>query len=187
MVSKSVDEKLNNVFEIENNNNSNNTSEVVKTAERIVSKINNNVIIEAESELVLMEAKPPLVSEKHTQEDYKFSRKIIKELVEKGNTALDDLLNVASESESPRAYEVAAALIKNLGELTDKLAETQRKFKELSRENTPVGENDKTQGPNILHQSIFVGSTKELQELIKNNSKIIDAVPVVPQETKEEN
>jgi len=96
--------------------------------------------------------------------DYDFSRDQYHNLVNKGNDALDELLAVAKESESARAYEVAAMLIRNLSDTTKELLTLQKTKKEIEKD---------VKDPHTVNNSLFIGSTKELQDLLleKNNGK----------------
>ena len=94
------------------------------------------------------------------ESDAEFARKNIRNLIDKGSHAIDDLLQVAKHSESPRAYEVAANLIKNLSDLNKDLLEVQKRKKDLVVE--------KTNGVNV-DKAVFVGSTAELMKLLKTN------------------
>ena len=95
--------------------------------------------------------------------DYKYSRENLYNLVERGQDAIDGILTLAKETEHPRTYEVAGQLIKNVGEVTEKLLELQEKMKKLGEETK--------KGPNKVENNLFVGSTAELQKLIKKNGK----------------
>jgi len=95
--------------------------------------------------------------------DYDFSRDQYHNLVSKGNDALDELLSVAKESESPRAFEVTAQLMRTISDTTKELLQLQKTKKEVARE---------SKDPHTVNNSLFIGSTKELQELLnkKNDS-----------------
>ena len=95
--------------------------------------------------------------------DYKYSRENLYSLVERGQDAIDGILTLAKETEHPRTYEVAGQLIKNVGEVTEKLLQLQEKMKKLGEETK--------KGPNKVENNLFVGSTAELQKLIKKNGK----------------
>ncbi len=94
--------------------------------------------------------------------DYKYSRENFYNLIERGQDAIDGILDLAKEGEHPRAYEVAGQLIKNVAEVTDKLADLQEKMKKLKE----LPEH----GPKNVTNALFVGSTKELQQLLKDKS-----------------
>jgi len=94
-------------------------------------------------------------------DDAEFARCNIRSLIEKGNVAMDQLLHVAKESEHPRAYEVAAGLIKNLSELNKDLLEIQKRRKDLSPQETASVKNLN------VDKAVFVGSTAELVKLLK--------------------
>lgn len=95
------------------------------------------------------------------ESDAEFARKNIRELIQKGGFAIEDLLQVAKHSESPRAYEVAANMIKNLSDLNKDLLEIQKRKKDLVVEKSSNGVN--------VDKAVFVGSTAELMKLIKAN------------------
>lgn len=95
--------------------------------------------------------------------DADFARKNIKELIEKGNLAVDGILNVAKESEQPRAYEVVATLIKNLSDLNKDLMEIQK------RKNDLIPQENKNSNSLNVDKAVFVGSTTELVKFLKNN------------------
>ena len=95
-------------------------------------------------------------------DDAEFARQNIRTLIEKGNTAMDNLLLVANASEHPRAYEVAAGLIKNLSDLNKDLLEVQKRKKDLT------GESQNAKNINV-DKAVFVGSTTDLVKFLKNN------------------
>ena len=97
------------------------------------------------------------------EDDANFARSNIRSLIEKGNKAMDQLLTVAKESEHPRAYEVAAGLIKNLSDLNKDLLELQKKRRDLTPE---LANNVKSLN---VDKAVFVGSTDELVKFLKNN------------------
>ena len=94
--------------------------------------------------------------------DYVESRKNYYDLIEKGQEAIDGILDFAKESEHPRAYEVAAQLIKNVSEVNTQLIDLQKKMQDL-RDSKSIPNNV----TNAIENAVFVGSTKELQKLIK--------------------
>ena len=92
--------------------------------------------------------------------DYEYTRGNLYSLIEKGQEALNGIMELAAESDSPRAYEVAGQLLKSVGDNTDKLLDLQKKLKELEEETgKPIG--------NVTNNAVFVGSTTELQKLLK--------------------
>jgi hypothetical protein len=93
--------------------------------------------------------------------DYEYSRENYYNLIEKGQQAIEGILEIAKEGQHPRAYEVAGQLIASVAGTVDKLQDLQKKLKELK--NLP-----KTASPQIKN-ALFVGSTKELQQLLKRN------------------
>lgn len=93
-----------------------------------------------------------------SKKDYEYTRGQLYSLIEKGQQAVNDALDVANSTDHPRAYEVAGQLIKNVADVTDKLIDLQKKMKDLD---------SKHGGPTTVNNSLFVGSTAELSKLIK--------------------
>ena len=96
--------------------------------------------------------------------DYNYSRAQLYSLVEKGQEAVDGALDVAQQSDSARAYEVAGQLIKHVADTADKLIDLQKKMKEID-EDGPKAQT------NVTNNSLFVGSTSELQKMLKQSMK----------------
>jgi len=95
--------------------------------------------------------------------DYKYSRENLYSLVERGQDAIDGIIQLAKDTDHPRAYEVAGQLIKNVGEVTEKLLQLQEKMKKLNDEVVKT--------PNKVTNALFVGSTAELQKMLKKDRK----------------
>ena len=95
------------------------------------------------------------------QKDYEYTRGYLYSLIEKGQEALNGILEVAEGSQHARSYEVAGQIIKSVGDTTDKLIDLQTKMKELKKE-------EKSKGPSTVNNALFVGSTSELSKLLKN-------------------
>ena len=95
--------------------------------------------------------------------DYKYQRENFYRLVEQGSNAIEGILELAKEGEHPRAYEVAGQLIKNVAEVTEKLGDLQEKMKKLKE----VPNN----APKSVTNALFVGSTAELQKMLKGKSE----------------
>ena len=133
-----IDDKLNEILDV--------------TAEQILAPTK----IEPKEVTVIPESADP-------QDDFEHGRENLYKLIEKGNEAIDGILSLAKESEHPRTYEVAGQLIKNVGEVTEKLLQLQEKMKKLGEETKKA--------PNKVENNLFVGSTAELQKLIKKNGK----------------
>jgi tetrahydrodipicolinate N-succinyltransferase len=105
---------------------------------------------------------------KDIQKDYEYTRANLYSLIEKGQEAINGIMELAGEGGSPRAYEVAGQLIKSVADTTDKLADLQKKIKDLE-------EDGKKTTNNVTNNAVFVGSTSELQKMLKqgflNNNK----------------
>jgi hypothetical protein len=104
-----------------------------------------------------------LIAVNNIDDDAEFARQNIRELIQKGNDAVEGILHVAKESEHPRAYEGAANLIKNLSDLNKDLMEIQKRKKDL------VPQEHKNSGNINVDKAVFVGSTTELVKFLKNN------------------
>ena len=96
------------------------------------------------------------------KKDYEYTRGNLYSIIEKGQEALNGILELAQESEMPRAYEVAGQLIKNVADATDKLIDLQKKLKDI--------DDQKIKGPTNVTNALFVGSTADLAKLLKNQN-----------------
>lgn len=106
----------------------------------------------------------PTTSLDDIKKDYEYTRGNLYSLIEKGQEAINGILELAQETEMPRAYEVAGQLIKNVGDITDKLMELQKKLKD-------VEEQKQVKGPTTVNNALFVGSTAELAKILKQKSQ----------------
>lgn len=95
------------------------------------------------------------------QKDYEYTRANLYSLIEKGQEAINGIMEIAGEGGSPRAYEVAGQLIKSVSDTTDKLIDLQKKLKDVEETS------NKTTNNNTTNNAIFVGSTSELSKLLK--------------------
>ena len=117
-------------------------------------------VIEDEKVGITPEQKPDRFTKDEITRDYEYTRGNLYSIIEKGQEAIDGILELAQESEMPRAYEVAGQLIKSVSDATDKLMDLQKKLKD-------VNEETQSKGPNTVNNALFVGSTAELAKLIK--------------------
>jgi predicted house-cleaning noncanonical NTP pyrophosphatase (MazG superfamily) len=138
-MSKNFD-KLNEVFDV--------SGEIVSETKFDDSNLSN---IKSES-----------ISADDIKKDYEYTRGNLYSLIEKGQEAINGILELAQESEMPRAYEVAGQLIKNVADATDKLMELQKKLKD-------VEEGKQIKGPTNVTNALYVGSTADLLKLLKQN------------------
>jgi|TARA_B100000902_G_scaffold203000_1_gene193552 uncharacterized protein YaaN involved in tellurite resistance len=99
------------------------------------------------------------------KQDYEITRAQLHNLVMKGQEAVDGILDVARASDHPRAYEVAGQLIKNVADTADKLIDLQKKMKELDAD-------EKKSGPSTVNNTMFIGSTADLQKMLKKQKEI---------------
>jgi len=98
------------------------------------------------------------------KKDYEYTRGNLYSIIEKGQEAINGILELAQESEVPRAYEVAGQLIKNVADATDKLMDLQKKLKDVNKE-------EESKGPTNVTNALFVGSTADLQKMLKDATK----------------
>lgn len=109
------------------------------------------------------EVEKPLDIINQIQKDYEYSRGQYYSIIEKGQEAIDGILELAQESDSPRAYEVAGQLIKSVSDATDKLLDLQKKMKDIHKEEKG------SPSTNVTNNAVFFGSTNELQKFLKNS------------------
>ena len=108
--------------------------------------------------------KPPLDRDKtDIRNDYEYTRGNLYSIIEKGQEAINGILELAQESEMPRAYEVAGQLVKSVSDATDKLMDLQKKLKDV--------EEEVQKGPSTVNNSLFVGSTADLAKMLKDATK----------------
>ena len=126
----------------------------------------NEILEITDNEVIKQDSKPPIIPRPKENEDiasdYKYSRENLYNLIERGQDAIDGIVQLAKETDHPRAYEVAGTLIKNVGETTEKLLELQEKMKKLSND---------LKTPNKVENNLFVGSTADLLKLTKSVKK----------------
>ena len=100
------------------------------------------------------------VEDKDVGKDYEYTRGNLYSLIEKGQEAINGIMEVAGETASPRAYEVAGQLIKSVADTTDKLMDLQKKVKEVEEDTNKTTNN-------VTNNALFVGSTSELSKILK--------------------
>ena len=103
----------------------------------------------------------PATTQEQLKKDYDYTRANLYSLIEKGQEAVDGILEVAQSSDQPRAYEVAGQMIKHVGDVADKLADLHKKVNEI--ENPKGSSSDKQ----VTNNTMFVGSTAELAKFLK--------------------
>ena len=119
-------------------------SEVVPTPENLVSK----------------KGQLKKIDNNDVNKDYDYTRGNLYSLIEKGQEAINGIMEVAGETASPRAYEVAGQLIKSVADTTDKLLDLQKKVKEVEEDTNKTTNN-------VTNNALFVGSTSELSKMLK--------------------
>ena len=118
--------------------------------------------LDVKSEIVEKSKEPKAIAkvDEDPEKDYEYSRAQLYTLIDKGQEAVDGILELAQDSQHPRAFEVAGQLIKSVGDVTDKLIDLQKKMKDLEK---PQG----GQSPKTVNNTMFVGSTADLQKMLK--------------------
>jgi hypothetical protein len=145
---KSIDQKLSEVFNLPEEQNTN--------------------IIEINQEPIVV----PQKTDNKTMDDFETVRNNLYDIIEKGSKAIDGILHVASEGDSPRAYEVVSQLIKSVADANKDLLQLHKQLKEITQD--VISQSQSAQ--NITNQSIFVGSTTELQKLLKGKMQEIKQI-----------
>ena len=144
-----------------------------KVEERISEALNiEHEVVEGEvidTEIVPAEPKKS-IKDFHLERDYDDVRGNLKDIVEKGSVAIDGILAVASEGDSPRAYEVVSQLIKSVSEANKDLISLHKQIKDIKKDNSSSNQ----KAGSVTNNSIFVGSTKALQDLVKNQKKQLE-------------
>ena len=105
--------------------------------------------------------KPDRLTKDDITKDYEYTRGNLYSIIEKGQEAINGILELAQDSEMPRAYEVAGQLIKSVSDATDKLMDLQKKLKDVNKE-------EEAKGPSTVNNALFVGSTSELSKILKS-------------------
>ena len=118
--------------------------------------ISDTDIIPAKKETIRKEDVP---KKNEVEKDYEYTRANLYSIIEKGQEAINGIMEVAGESASPRAYEVAGQLIKSVADTTDKLMDLQKKVKDVNE--------DAPKTNNVTNNALFVGSTSELSKMLK--------------------
>jgi len=102
--------------------------------------------------------------------DYEYSRDTYYELIEKGKDALENMIEVARESEHPRAYEVLSGMIKNVSDVNDRLMDLNKKQKQMNESEKPAQVENQ-------QNNYYLGSTADIQKMLRRSEEIIDAEP----------
>jgi len=121
-------------------------------------------IVSSEPEQVKPVQKEVDAIKSDTRKDYEYTRGNLYSLIEKGQEAVNGILELAQETEQARAYEVAGQLIKSVADATDKLLDLQKKLKDVEEES-------QSKGPTNVTNALFVGSTADLAKLLKQNKE----------------
>ena len=108
--------------------------------------------------------KPSRLTQDDITKDYEYTRGNLYSIIEKGQEAINGILELAQESDMPRAYEVAGQLVKSVSDATDKLMDLQKKLKDVEEESVQ-------KGPSTVNNSLFVGSTADLAKMLKEATK----------------
>lgn len=140
---KSIDNKLEDAFNLPKS-----VGEIVEQEPVILTPVNKNDV---------------------ASEDFQAVRSNLYDIIEKGNKAIEGILHVASEGDSPRAYEVVSQLIKSVADANKDLLQLHKQLKEIKQESPASTQS----AQNITNQSIFVGSTTELQKLLRGKMQEI--------------
>ena len=122
--------------------------------------ITETEVVTTEKVGITPEQKPDRMTKDDITRDYEYTRGNLYSIIEKGQEAIEGILELAQERDMPIAYKVAGQLIKSVSDATDKLMDLQKKLKD-------VNEETQSKGPNTVNNALFVGSTAELSKLLK--------------------
>ena len=147
---------------------------------KLEDKVNEILGVETKAPVEQKEFKPlvPRIEDKEKEDvdnDYKYSRENYYNLIEKGQEAIQGILDIAQEGQHPRAYEVAGQLIGQVATTVDKLQDLQKKLKDLKEVPNKTNAN--------IKNALFVGSTAELQKMLKQNNEDTKSKNITPKET----
>lgn len=143
---------LDDAFNIKNDTDENKNEEKIKEVE----------VLPDNDQKIVKQSK-----EEHINKDYDYTRGNLYSIIEKGQEAINGVLELAQETDSPRAYEVLGQLIKNVSDTTDKLMDLQKKIKDM--------EEEKQKGPtNVTNNAMFFGSTADLSKFLKQQQNNTD-------------
>ena len=118
-----------------------------------------DVVKDSSESVEIGDVKPIKSDKEDLDRDYEYTRGQLYSLIEKGQEAIDGIMEISQESGSARAYEVTGQIIKSVADATDKLLDLQKKIKDIKE--------PKDKSPNNVTNALFVGSTAELQKLLK--------------------
>jgi len=138
-------------------------SKFEKSMEQIFD-ISPTEIVEEKHTMPALSKKENTELDEDLQQDYNIVRNNYEEIIEKGKGAIDDILEIARESEHPRAFEVAATMIKNVTEANEKLILLQKQMRDMNK-------GQKETSKTTIDKAIFVGSTAELSKLLKGKQE----------------
>lgn len=148
----------------------------MKSKTSILESLEKNIVVPPK-----VEAPVPLDSKivKETEEDFTYARKKLKDLIEKSDEALDTLIALARDAEHPRAYEVLAGMIKNTADITQQLLSMQKQRKDIVVPKDDEGPSNKT-----TNNTIFLGSTSELQKFLRKEKNVSPEPITIENESK---
>ncbi len=127
-----------------------------------------DIIVDENIEVGVEREKPDRLTKDDVEKDYEYTRGNLYSIIEKGQEAINGILELAQESEMPRAYEVAGQLVKSVSDATDKLMDLQKKLKDVEEETVQ-------KGPSTVNNSLFVGSTADLAKMLKEATNVAKA------------
>jgi hypothetical protein len=156
-------------------------------SEEILASLSKNIpakVIEENQRMQIATAEhqqPPAIvdsSNEDLEDDYKYSREVYRKLVDKGQIAIDSMMDLASQSDHPRAYEVLGGMLKNVSDMTDKLVSLHKNLDSVKNKREESSPGSTSVNQKITNNNVFVGSTTDLQRMLiaqQREGKIIDA------------
>ena len=148
-------------------------------SEELLKRLSNNIPAEVVAKNATIAQVQVKDSESDLADDYDYSRDTYKRLVDKGQEAIDHMMELALQSDHPRAYEVLGGMLKNVSDMTDKLVSLHGNIEKVKAAKTAKGGSESSSQPSVTNNNVFVGSTTDLQRFIiaQQQQNVIEAKP----------
>lgn len=148
-------------------------------SEELLKRLSNNIPAEVVAKNTALAQVKVRDDSSDLTDDYDYSRDTYKRLVDKGQEAIDHMMELALQSDHPRAYEVLGGMLKNVSDMTDKLVSLHGNIEKVKAAKTAKGGSESSSQPSVTNNNVFVGSTTDLQRFIiaQQQQNVIEAKP----------
>ena len=148
-------------------------------SEELLKRLSNNIPAEVVAKNATVTQVQVRNDSSDLTDDYDYSRDTYKRLVDKGQEAIDHMMELALQSDHPRAYEVLGGMLKNVSDMTDKLVSLHGNIEKVKAAKTAKGGSESSSQPSVTNNNVFVGSTTDLQRFIiaQQQQNVIEAKP----------